>query len=56
MGETVEQMSYDDKDLEKLKYALQGLDPYFQALVWQFAEYLLRLQSSIDIWEASKKG
>lgn len=52
----VEETEYNEMDLDKLKAALRGLDPYFQALVWQFAVYLLRVQSSLDIWEAAKKS
>ncbi|MBA7544152.1 hypothetical protein ES705_36500 [subsurface metagenome] len=36
------------EDLEKLKDVFQGLDVYSLALVWDFAQYLLRLQTRIE--------
>lgn len=51
----IEQMSYDNKDLEKLKYAFPGLNSFFLALVWEFAEFLLRLQTSLEEWEKAKR-
>lgn len=47
-------MSYGDSDLEKLKYALPGLNSFYLALVWEFAENLLRIQSSLEQYEAAK--
>lgn len=55
MGDKVEEMSYEEQDLEKLKYAFPGLNSFFLALVWEFAEFLLRLQTSIEEWEQAKK-
>jgi len=52
----VEEMEYGDADLEKLKYALAGLNSFYLALVWQFAEQLLRIQSSLEEYEAAKKN
>jgi len=52
----VEQNEYGDVDLEKLKYALQGLNSFYLALVWEFAEYCLRLQSAMEQGEAAKKN
>jgi hypothetical protein len=52
----VKENNYGDVDIEKLKYALQGLNSYYLALVWEFAEYLLRLQSSQEEYEAAKKN
>lgn len=52
----VKENSYDDGDIEKLKYAFPGLDPYFLALVWEFAEYLFRVQQGLDVWESTKKN
>ncbi|MBA7540942.1 hypothetical protein ES705_33245 [subsurface metagenome] len=44
------------KDLEKLKCALPGLDIYNLALVWDFAQYLFRLQTSLAKLEKSKSN
>ncbi len=44
----VEENNLGPEDLEKLKAALQGLDIYSLALVWDFAQYLLRLQTRIE--------
>lgn len=52
----VEQMSYTKADLEKLRYALPGLNSFYLALVWEFAENLLRIQSSLEQYEAAKKN
>lgn len=52
----IEQDNYADSDLEKLKYALQGLNSFYLALVWQFAEQLLRIQASLEEYEAAKKN
>ncbi len=52
----VEENKYSDVDIEKLKYALQGLNSFYLALVWEFAEYCLRLQSSMEQWEVSKRS
>ncbi|MBA7673431.1 hypothetical protein ES703_81628 [subsurface metagenome] len=52
----VEQNEYGDVDLEKLKYALAGLNSFYLAMVWEFAEYCLRLQSAMEQWEATKKN
>ncbi len=54
MGDKVEEMRYEDQDLEKLKAVLQGLDSFYLALVWEFAEFLLRLQTRIEEDEKSK--
>lgn len=47
-------MRYEDKDLEKLRYAFPGLNSFYLALVWEFAEQLLRIQSSLEQYEAAK--
>jgi len=44
------------EDLEKLKAALQGLDIYSLALVWDFAQYLLRLQVRIEQMEKAREN
>lgn len=44
------------EDLKKLKQALPGLDIYSLALVWDFAQYLLRLQSRIEEIERIAKN
>ncbi|MBA7543287.1 hypothetical protein ES705_35617 [subsurface metagenome] len=43
-------------DLEKLRQALAGLDIYHLALVLDFAQYLLRLQASIEAIEKVKQN
>lgn len=48
--------SYDDSDLEKLRYALAGLNSFYLAMVWQFAEQLLKLQASLEAYEAAKRN
>ncbi|MBA7587531.1 hypothetical protein ES708_29561 [subsurface metagenome] len=52
----VEENNLGPEDLEKLKAALQGLDIYSLALVWDFAQYLLRIQASLEAYEAAKKN
>ncbi len=52
----VKENNLGSADLEKLKYALQGLNSFHLALVWQFAECLLRIQSSLEQYEAAKKN
>jgi hypothetical protein len=44
------------EDLEKLRDALLGLNIYNLALVWDFAQYLLRLQTSLEKMEKSKSN
>jgi len=53
---SVEEDKYDDSDIEKLKDAFPGLNSYFLALVWDFAQFLFRLQMRIEQWEQSKRG
>ncbi|MBA7546963.1 hypothetical protein ES705_39365 [subsurface metagenome] len=43
-------------DLEKLKEALQGLNIYSIAMVWDFAQYLLRLQTSLEMMEKAREN
>ncbi|MBA7700489.1 hypothetical protein ES703_109203 [subsurface metagenome] len=52
----VEENELGPEDLEKLKYALQGLDIYSLALVWDFAQYLLRLQTRIELITKAKSN
>lgn len=52
----IETEKYDDSDIEKLKDTFPGLESYFLALVWDFAQFLFRLQMRIDQWERSKRG
>ncbi len=52
----VEQMSYSDEDLEKLKYTFPGLNSFYLALVWQFAEQLLLIQTALEQYEAAKSN
>ncbi|MBA7671952.1 hypothetical protein ES703_80121 [subsurface metagenome] len=49
------EMNYTKEDLEKLRYAFPGLNIYFLALVWDFAEYLLRLQAGLEQFEQAKR-
>ncbi|MBA7587897.1 hypothetical protein ES708_29944 [subsurface metagenome] len=56
MGNDVKENDYGDVDIEKLKYALQGLNSFYLALVWEFAEFLLRIQTSLEEYEAAKKN
>ncbi|MBA7544049.1 hypothetical protein ES705_36395 [subsurface metagenome] len=50
----VKENNLGPEDLEKLRAALQGLDIYSLALVWDFAQYLLRLQTRIEEHEKAK--
>ncbi len=50
----IDEMRYDDRDLERLKAVLQGLDSFNLALVWHFAEHLLMLQTRIEEHEKAK--
>jgi len=50
----IEENNLGPEDLEKLREALQGLDIYSLALVWDFAQYLLRLQTRIADYEKAK--
>ena len=43
-------------DLERLRRVLAGLDIYSLALVWDFAQYLLRLQANIKEIEKIKQN
>ena len=52
----VEENSLGPEDLEKLRVALQGLNIYNLALVWDFAQYLLRLQTSLEKLEKTKSN
>jgi hypothetical protein len=52
----VKENNLGSEDLEKLKYALQGLDIYSLALVWDFAQHLLRIQSSLEKLEKAKSN
>ncbi|MBA7581137.1 hypothetical protein ES708_23039 [subsurface metagenome] len=52
----VEEKELGPEDLEKLRQALAGLDTYYLALVWDFAQYLLRLQARIEEIERVKKN
>jgi hypothetical protein len=52
----VEENNLGPEDLEKLKYALAGLNSFYLALVWQFAEQLLRIQTALEEYEAAKKN
>ncbi len=52
----VEQTSYTTGDLDKLKDTFPGLDSFNLALVWEFAEHLLRLQTRIEQHEAAKSN
>ena len=53
---TVQENDLGPEDLEKLREALQGLDTFYLALVWEFAEFLLRLQTSLEQMEKSKSN
>ena len=50
----VEENNLGSEDLEKLREALPGLDIYSLALVWDFAQYLLRLQTRIEEHERAE--
>lgn len=50
----LEQMNYSKEDLEKLRYAFPGLHIYFLAIVWDFAEYLLKLQTGLEKFDQAK--
>ncbi|MBA7580781.1 hypothetical protein ES708_22675 [subsurface metagenome] len=50
----IEENELGPEDLEKLREVLQGLDIYNLALVWDFAQYLLRIQASLEEYEAAK--
>jgi hypothetical protein len=52
----VEENNLGPEDLEKLEAALQGLNSFYLALVWQFAENLLRIQTSLEEYEAAKRN
>ncbi|GAI74271.1 unnamed protein product [marine sediment metagenome] len=52
----VKENEYGDADLEKLREALRGLNSFYLALVWEFAEQLLRIQASLEEYEAAKKN
>ncbi len=52
----VKENNLGPEDLEKLKEALQGLNIYSIALVWDFARYLLRLQTSLEMLEKAKEN
>ncbi len=52
----VKENNLGPEDLEKLRVALQGLNIYNLALVWDFAQYLLRLQTSLEKLEKSKSN
>ncbi|MBA7668388.1 hypothetical protein ES703_76498 [subsurface metagenome] len=53
---SVEENELGPEDLEKLKCALPGLDIYSLALVWDFAQYLLRIQTKIEQIEKAKSN
>ncbi len=52
----VEENNLGPDDLEKLREALQGLDIYSLALVWDFAQYLLKLQTRIEEMEKAREN
>jgi hypothetical protein len=52
----VEEADQGPENIEKLRRTLAGLDIYHLALVWDFAQYLLRLQASIEEIEKIKKN
>lgn len=53
---TVQENELGPEQLEKLKDALQGLNTFYLALVWEFCEHLIRLQSSQEDYEKAKKN
>ena len=52
----VEEMDYNAEDYAKLKYAFPGLDDALLVLVWDFAVFMLQLQSHIEQYEAAKQN
>jgi hypothetical protein len=52
----VEETDQGPEDLERLRQALAGLDIYHLALVLDFAQYLFRLQASIEEIEKIKQN
>jgi len=52
----VNELNYKPEDYAKLKYAFPGLDDALLVLVWDFAVFLLQLQSNIEQWEAAKSN
>ncbi len=53
---TIEENNLGPEDLEKLREALQGLDIYSLALVWDFAQYLLKLQARIELIKKAREN
>lgn len=45
---SVKEMPYDEEDLDIIRSVFPGLNIYFIALLWEFAEYCLRLQTRIE--------
>ncbi|MBA7687866.1 hypothetical protein ES703_96340 [subsurface metagenome] len=56
MADDVKENNLGPEDLAKLREALQGLDIYSLALVWDFAQYLLRLQTRIEQMEKARRN
>jgi hypothetical protein len=52
----IEEVEPTEDNLKKLKEALTGLDAYYLALVWDFAQYLLRLQARVEEIEKVKQN
>ncbi|MBA7578326.1 hypothetical protein ES708_20188 [subsurface metagenome] len=52
----IEENELGPEDLEKLREVLQGLDIYNLALVWDFSQYLLRLQARIEEIKEAKSN
>ncbi|MBA7580029.1 hypothetical protein ES708_21915 [subsurface metagenome] len=52
----VQENDLGPEDLERLREVLQGLDIYSLALVWDFAQYLLKLQARIEEIKQAKSN
>ena len=52
----VEEKDLGPGDLERLRGVLAGLDIYSLALVWDFAQHLLRAQAGIEAIEKVKQN
>ncbi|MBA7542193.1 hypothetical protein ES705_34512 [subsurface metagenome] len=53
---SLEENRYGGVDLEKLRDTLRGLDSFYLALVWEFAQYLLRIQTRIEEYKAANRS
>ncbi|GAI60367.1 unnamed protein product [marine sediment metagenome] len=53
---TIEENHPGPDHLEDLRAVLQGLDIYSLALVWDFAQYLLKLQVRIEVLNKAREN